>query len=149
MDYSFDVCYRFGDIFLSEDKSACALVLYPDRKDFVRSTLMDLKLIFRCIGPENVFKALKRENAIKSNYPDENIYYLWFIGVLKARQGRGIGGQLLTSLIEHSVEKRRPVFLETSTLRNIPWYEKYGFENFRKLDLGYTLYMFRRRNHSS
>ncbi|MEJ7683000.1 MAG: hypothetical protein WKG06_35120 [Segetibacter sp.] len=32
MDYSFEVCYLFGDVFLSDDKKACALVTYPDKK---------------------------------------------------------------------------------------------------------------------
>ena len=32
MDYSFEVCYKFGDVFLSEDRKACALILYPDKK---------------------------------------------------------------------------------------------------------------------
>ncbi|MGB4398634.1 MAG: N-acetyltransferase, partial [Daejeonella sp.] len=32
MDYSFEICYNYGDVYLSEDNKACALVLYPDRK---------------------------------------------------------------------------------------------------------------------
>jgi len=32
MDYSFEVCHSFGDVFLSDDNKACALVLYPDKK---------------------------------------------------------------------------------------------------------------------
>jgi hypothetical protein len=32
MNYSFDVCYFFGDVLFSDDKKACALVVYPDKK---------------------------------------------------------------------------------------------------------------------
>lgn len=32
MQYSFDVCYLFGDVFLSDDRKACALVLYPEKR---------------------------------------------------------------------------------------------------------------------
>jgi len=28
MDYSFEVCYLFGEVFISEDKKACALIVY-------------------------------------------------------------------------------------------------------------------------
>lgn len=32
MDYSFDVCSLFGDIFFSDDHKACALLPYPQNK---------------------------------------------------------------------------------------------------------------------
>lgn len=51
MDYSFDVCHLFGDIFLSDDNTACALIVYPDKKKTtLRSIWLDLALIFRCVG---------------------------------------------------------------------------------------------------
>ncbi len=51
MDYSFEVCYLFGDVFLSDDKKACALVNYPDKKKTaLKSILLDIKLILFCIG---------------------------------------------------------------------------------------------------
>jgi hypothetical protein len=30
--YSFEICLRFGEIFISEDKTACALMLFPGTK---------------------------------------------------------------------------------------------------------------------
>ena len=32
MDYSFEVCTAFGEVFLSNDNKACALMVYPDKK---------------------------------------------------------------------------------------------------------------------
>ncbi len=29
MEYSFDVCYLFGKVFLSDDKKSCALIVLP------------------------------------------------------------------------------------------------------------------------
>ena len=29
MDYSFEVCTLFGEVFISDDKKACALIMYP------------------------------------------------------------------------------------------------------------------------
>ena len=66
MEYSFDVCYLFGDVFLSNDKKACALVLYPDKKKTTfKSILLDVKLILSCVGIENIKKTLARESMIK------------------------------------------------------------------------------------
>src|SRR6185312_1340531 len=32
MVYSFDICYLYGEVFLADDKSGCALILFPDKK---------------------------------------------------------------------------------------------------------------------
>ena len=66
MDYSFEVCYMSGEVFLSEDKNACALIVLPDKKKTnLKSILLDVKLITACIGSSNVKKAMARESKIK------------------------------------------------------------------------------------
>ncbi|MBF9252143.1 GNAT family N-acetyltransferase [Pontibacter sp. 172403-2] len=145
MEYSFDVCYLFGDVFLSNDKKACALVLYPDKKKTTfKSILLDVKLILSCVGIENIKKTLARESMIKKIQPKEFMYYLWFIGVGPDYQNLGIGGVLLNELIEDSRVKGRPIYLETSTLKNLPWYQKFGFNIYHEADLSYKLFFLRR-----
>lgn len=145
MDYSFEVCYLFGDVFLSEDKKACALVLYPDKKKTtLKSILLDVKLIISCIGIENIKKALARESKIKQLQPKELMYYLWFIGVDPEYQNEGIGSILLDEIIKDSKHKQRPIYLETSTLKNLPWYKKYGFQIYNELELSYKLFFLKR-----
>src|SRR5687768_14496653 len=70
MDYSFEICYLFGEVFLSEDKKACALVLYPDKKKTTfKTVLLDVKLILNTVGLNNIKKTLARENIIKNIQP--------------------------------------------------------------------------------
>ena len=145
MNYSFEVCHSSGDVFLSDDKKACALVLYPDKKKTTfKSILLDVKLILSCIGIENIKKALSRESKIKQLQPKELMYYLWFIGVNPEYQNEGIGSVLLSEIIEDSENKKRPIYLETSTLKNLPWYQKFGFQIYNELDLSYKLFFLRR-----
>lgn len=145
MDYSFEVCYLFGDVFLSDDKKACALVLYPDKKKTtLKSILLDVKLILSCIGIENIKKALSRESKIKQLQPKELMYYLWFIGVDPEYQNEGIGSVFLSEIIQDSEHKKRPIYLETSTLKNLPWYQKFGFQIYNELELSYKLFFLRR-----
>ena len=145
MDYSFEVCSMFGEVWISDDRRACALVLYPDRKrTTLKSIWLDLKLIFNCIGLSNVFKAMDRESKIKKIQPKERMCYLWFIGVNPIYQGSGIGSKLLREIIEESKMEDRPIYLETSTMKNLPWYKKSGFEVYNKLELSYTLYFLKR-----
>lgn len=145
MDYSFEVCYLFGDVFLSNDKRACALVTYPDKKKTtLKSILLDVKLIFSAVGLKNIKKTLVRESMINKIQPKEPKYYLWFIGVDPEYQNEGIGSILLDEIIEDSEQKKRPIYLETSTLKNLPWYKKFGFQTYHELDLSYKLFFLKR-----
>lgn len=141
MEYSFDICSLFGDVFISEDRKGCALVVMPDKKKTTfKSVLLDIKLVFTAIGIANIKKAMKRESEINKIHPGKNLYYLWFIGVCPSGQGKGVGSRLLTEVIQEGLNKKRTVCLETSTLKNIPWYEKHGLKIYTELDFGYTLY---------
>lgn len=145
MAYSFDVCYMWGDIFLSDDKKACALILLPDKKKTsFRSVLMDIDLAISVIGLRNIKKAMSREASISKIHPEGPLYYLWFIGVDCAEQNKGIGSRLLNAVIEESLAQKRIICLETSTIKNLPWYEKNGFKIYRELDFGYSLYCMKR-----
>jgi ribosomal protein S18 acetylase RimI-like enzyme len=72
------------------------------------------------------------------------MYYLWFIGVDPNEQHNGIGSALLNEVIREGTKKNRSIYLETSTLKNIPWYEKFGFKIYNELDLGYKLFFLRK-----
>src|SRR5687767_3412602 len=116
MEYSFDVCYLFGDVFLSDDKKGCALILLPEKKKTnLKSMLLDLKLILGATGLSNVKKAMDRESKIKKLHPPDPMYYLWFIGVDPKVQNKGTGTTLLKDVIKQAEAKNRSVYLETST----------------------------------
>lgn len=141
MEYSFDICNLFGDVFVSDDRKACALIVVPDRKKVtVKSILLDIKMVFSVTGLSNIKKAISRESAIQKIHPSVPLYYLWFIGVEPSQQGNGIGSKLLNEIIQKGLSENRTICLETSTLKNIPWYEKHGFKTYQELDFGYKLY---------
>jgi ribosomal protein S18 acetylase RimI-like enzyme len=130
---------------LSEDKKACALLVFPDKKKTsFKSIVSDIKLAMGCIGASNIKKALDREAKIKKQHPKEVMYYLWFIGVDPEYQNKGIGSALLNDVITESIALQRPLYLETSTPKNIPWYKKLGFAVYQELDLGYNLFFLKR-----
>lgn len=145
MEYSFDYCNMFGEVFLSDDKNACALAVLPDKKKTsLKSILLDVKLALTCLGLANLKKAMDREARIKTIHPADPMYYLWFIGVRPEVQNKGIGSSLLTEVIAKSDSMQRPLYLETSTLRNLPWYKTFGFEVHNELDFGYKLFCLKR-----
>ena len=145
MEYSFDYCRLFGDVFLSRDRQACALVVYPHKvKTSLRSIWLDLRLILRCIGLGKARKALQREAILKKLHPKGPFCYLWFIGTSPAVQRKGIGSALVEALLGQCDSERLPVYLETSVERNTGWYKKWGFTVYKELDLGYKLYCMKR-----
>lgn len=141
MEYSFEYCFWFGEILLSDDKKACALIIFPDKKKTTfKSVVADIKLMADCTGLINAKKAIKREAIIKKNHPSPPFAYLWFIGVNPSDQNKGAGTVLLKQILEKNQTEGRPVILETSTERNLPWYLKHGFTIYKELDFGYKLF---------
>ncbi|HYF66715.1 MAG TPA: GNAT family N-acetyltransferase [Ohtaekwangia sp.] len=145
MEYSFNTCLSFGEIWISDDNMACALLLFPEtKKTTLRSILWDVNLATSAIGLTRVIDVLKRESLIKKNHPDKPFTYLWFIGVDPLAQKRGVGSKLLNEVIDMNAKKRRPIYLETSVSNNLSWYKKFGFEIYQKINLNYDLYLLRR-----
>ena len=141
MEYSFDTCLLFGNVYLSEDKKGCALILLPEKKRItMQSIWLDIKLIFTCIGLFRLRKVLSRETKVKMLQLQVPRYYLWYIGVHQDFQGSGIGTDLLNDVIKLSKIENRTICLETSALKNLPWYKKFGFVVYNELDIGYPLY---------
>lgn len=142
IDYSFEICFLFGKVLLSDDKKGCALILFPEKKKTtIKSILLDVKLVVTCLGVKNLLKTLDRESKIKKLHPTVPFVHLWFIGVDPTYQNRGIGSKLLEEVISEANNLQRNVYLETSTLKNIPWYSKFGFKVFNKIELSYTLFL--------
>ncbi|MNJ87504.1 hypothetical protein D3C87_50240 [compost metagenome] len=145
MDYSFDLCMRFGEIWLSDDRRGCALLLFPqDKRTTISSIWLDVKLIFRAVGLRGVNKVLRRERLISGKQSKEDMIYLWFIGITPLFQNIGIGSTLLSEILNHAGSLGLPVYLETSVSENLFWYKRYGFDVYDELDLGYRLYFLRK-----
>lgn len=142
MLYSFEMCMKSGEVYISEEGDACALIQFYDKKKFSwKGIYWDIMLILKCVGLPNVFKVLSREGFIKNHYPQKAFTYLWFIGVKPGKQGRGAGTKALQHILDHSSTINRSVFLETSTERNLPWYKKQGFEMYSTSDrFGFPFY---------
>jgi len=141
MDYSFEQCMLFGEVYLTEDRKACALILYPhQKKTTFKSAMLDLKLMMNTVSLKSIKKALKREKMIKAVQPAGDKMYLWFIGVDPSEQHLGLGSTLLKEVLVLAKAQALPVYLETSTVQNLPWYKKYGFTVYHQLDLSYKLH---------
>ena len=70
------------------------------------------------------------------HHPAEPHWYLPMIGVDPARQGQGCGAALLRHALLRCDLHRLPAYLESSNPRNIPLYQRHGFEAIGVIQVG-------------
>lgn len=145
MEYSINKCFASGEVWVSDDNHACALILFTDKqKTTLQSLVGNIKLALTVIGISRLKAVLKRDSLIKANHPKGEFAYLFFLAVDPTVQGRGAGSALMKEVIVECDKRSRPLYLETSVERNLPFYQKLGFEIFSTVQLSYTLYIMRR-----
>jgi ribosomal protein S18 acetylase RimI-like enzyme len=54
-------------------------------------------------------------------------FYLFVLGTARAAQGRGIGSLLLHEILDRCDRQGLGAYLESSNVRNVPFYERHGF----------------------
>jgi GNAT superfamily N-acetyltransferase len=69
-------------------------------------------------------------------HPSEPCWYLPIIGVDPAYQGRGFGSALLRYALERCDRDGASAYLESSNPRNIPLYQRHGFEIIGSIQAG-------------
>ena len=69
-------------------------------------------------------------------HPTEPHWYLPLIGADPAHQGEGHGEALMTHALARCDRDHAPAYLESSNPRNIPFYERHGFEALGEIQVG-------------
>ena len=146
MEYLFNNSLRFGEVFLSDNKKACVLIMFPYAKKItLRTIFWDLKLVFKCIGITHIFKVLKREFILKKYHRKEPHIHPMILGTFAEEKGKGHGFRLIKQLKDYYAENSLPMIIETSTKENLELYHYFGFEVFKEsLALEYPLYFLRK-----
>jgi ribosomal protein S18 acetylase RimI-like enzyme len=74
--------------------------------------------------------------SVESAHPKQpDHWYLAFLGTVPARQGQGLGAQLLSDRLAEVDAAGLPAYLESSNPRNISLYRRHGFEVVEELAL--------------
>ena len=146
VDYSYNICLKCGDVIVNENQTAVSLIDLPhNKKSPLFMIKQDFRLVAKSIGIQRLPLVLKRESAIKKYHPKHPFCHLWYIGVLKENQRKGIGTRLLQQIIEKYGKLSMPIYLETSMENNIAWYQNNDFQIYQELkDFGFTTYMMKK-----
>ncbi|HEX2228334.1 MAG TPA: GNAT family N-acetyltransferase [Candidatus Binatia bacterium] len=119
--------------YCSQDYAAAALWLppgiHPDEKTLV-AILEDT--ISEPRQPE--VGALLEQ--MDHHHPSEPHWYLPMIGVVPDKQGRGYGSALLKHALQQCDAAQALAYLEASTSKSVPLYQRHGFERVGTIQVG-------------
>ncbi|MCX4969300.1 GNAT family N-acetyltransferase [Streptomyces sp. NBC_00654] len=116
----------YGRVWVAEEGRAVAVWATPDQ---------DPSPAFAEIGPligelagdrAAAFEAA--EQIVAPHRPQEPVWFLNTVAVAPEAQGRGLGSAVLAPGIEAAERAGHPAFLETSSERNVAFYERLGFK---------------------
>lgn len=75
-------------------------------------------------------------SSFEAEHPHDPHYYLPAIGVDPRWQGQGHGTALLEPVLERCDRERLPAYLESTNPRNLPLYERHGFQVTQEVTVG-------------
>ena len=72
---------------------------------------------------------------MERKHPQEPHHYLGAVGVEPAYQGQGLGSALMEHGLAQCDAEAMPAYLVSSNFRNVPLYERHGFEIVEEIPL--------------
>lgn len=134
MDYSFETALHSGAVYLSDDKKAVALILFPEKIKFsFKSILRDIHFLFFISGFKRAMSALSREKAVRNIHPAGRIYQVWYLATDPACASKGNGATLMQELIRDAQQQQRILCVESRIEKNTNWYQKCGLLPYHEL----------------
>ena len=120
-----------NELWTAGDYSAAALWVPPERADLKLPWWQELSL-FPAIVRFTSLSGLSRVDAFRKaadlHHPkDRPHFYLMTIGVDPKFQGQGLGSALLEATLAKIDAKGLPSYLESSSPKNVPLYQRHGF----------------------
>lgn len=118
--------WEHREIYADETFSSVAVWARPDEWELpARAVLRITANAVRTRVRLSALMAFLRTDAL---HPEEPHWYLEFLGTVPSKQGSGLGGQVLTPVLERADEEGIAVWAWSSNRRNLAFYHRHGFE---------------------
>jgi hypothetical protein len=146
IEYSFEECWHFGEIYLTDDRKGVALFILPyKKKTTFHSIYEDFKLVINSVGITRLFTILEREKYIKKIRPKSHNYlYVWYLGVLPEFQGSEAIKKMKDEIFKMADDRDMPIYIETSGEKQKNVYLRYGFEIYHVWHNQFNTYFMKR-----
>ena len=122
---------RYNETYIAGDGDGVAMWLPPGAKARMPSLRYGIPWIFNMVqkkGISGVKKCFDIMGRFEKEKPKNEHYYLHAIGVSPDSQGKGVGSRLLRAVLETCDRDNIVAYLETSNIKNLPFYERHGFQ---------------------
>lgn len=100
------------------------------------------KMIQRTISPENIEQVFNLLEQMSQFHLTEPHWYLGILGVEPTQRKKGYGSALIEQILSICDRHNQLAYLEASSLANVPFYEKHGFEVIGKIQVDNSPNMF-------
>ena len=120
-----------GTLHLQAAKRGAALWLPPGAGFKVPPSMAALSLFTRLLlrsGPGPLLRLSKQGEVFERHHPTDPHYHLVFLGARRDAQGQGVGSALIKQGTRLCDEQHLPAYLESSNEKNVPLYERHGFD---------------------
>jgi len=122
-----------GTAYCSDDYKGAALWLPPGVGPDEEPLAALLRTSVHAADRDAVFAVL---DEMARYHPSEPHWYLPLIGVAPSHQGRGCGSALMRHALLRCDRDGLPAYLESSNARNVPLYQRHGFEVMGTIQVG-------------
>jgi GNAT superfamily N-acetyltransferase len=131
--------FTYGSAYYVDGYAAAALWLPPD----VLPNEDTLISIFqRTVSKQTQKDVFAVFDQMGRYHPSKPHWYLPLMGVDPLKQGKGLGSELMQYTLVQCDQDNKPAYLESSNPRNIPFYERYGFELLGTIQIGTSPHIF-------
>ena len=125
--------FAHGGAYRTDGYAGVALWLPPD----VRPDEGALVALLQSTGSASIQKDLFAVfEQMEGYHPRDPHWYLPFIGVDPSQQGKGYGSALMKHTLDACDRDHTPAYLESSNPKNVPLYERHGFELLGTIQVG-------------
>ena len=125
--------FAHGGAYRTDGYAGVALWLPPD----VRPDEGALVALLQSTGSASIQKDLFAVfEQMEGYHPRDPHWYLPFIGVDPSQQGKGYGSALMKHTLDACDRDHTPAYLESSNPKNVPLYERLGFELLGTIQVG-------------
>ncbi|WP_326681776.1 GNAT family N-acetyltransferase [Streptomyces sp. NBC_01237] len=116
----------YGRVWVADAGRAVAVWATPDQDP--SPAFAEIGPLLGSLAGDRAAAFESAEQAVAPYRPQEPAWFLNTVGVTPEAQGQGLGSAVLVPGIEAAARAGYPVFLETSSERNVKFYERLGFE---------------------
>ena len=131
--------FEYNSAYQINGYSGAALRLPPDIHPDENALITLLQRTIAEENQQNIFAFLEQMGGY---HPCEPHWYLPMIGVDPAKQGNGDGSALLKHALERCDGEGKLAYLESSSPKSVPLYQRHGFELLGTIQVGSSPSMF-------